>query len=117
MSNGDEREKPATHRDDPIGRLADIATGLFFEYLARATTIISSREAKRAVVDEIRRAHAGTVVRIGKGVRARREVRNEAIAEEIAAGVPLVEVARRHHLSIRQAQRIARNLYGKPESD
>lgn len=116
MSNGDEREKPATHRDDPIGRLADIAANLFFGHLAHAITSISTGEAKRAVVDEIRRAHAGAIIRIGKGGPERRAARNEKMIAEIAAGAPLAEVARRHFVSIRQAQRIARDRYEKHES-
>jgi Mor family transcriptional regulator len=106
LSNGDEREKPASCRDDPIGRLADIVTGLLVGYLARATTIISSHETKRAVVDEIRRAHAGAVVRFGKGGPERRAARNKAMFEDIAAGASLAEVARRYHVSEGHVRRI-----------
>jgi Mor family transcriptional regulator len=101
----------STERDDPTGRLADIAADLFFKRLACAITSTSSREAKRAVVDEIRRAHAGTVIRIGKGGPERRTARNQAMIEEIAAGVPLAEVAQRHYVSEGHARRITKGQH------
>jgi len=98
--------------DDFVGRITALATDCALRCLADAIESLA-RQARADIEAEVRERYAGSSIRICKRSRVRIAARNEAMRAEHAAGTPLADIARYHHVSPGHARRIVRLPHGR----